>query len=63
MGSGYPLPTGNGYGYGFVPVTGNGYGFGYVMKVVGTSIQRYYPRIVYLLPSLTEELRCGRDKW
>jgi hypothetical protein len=44
--------VGNGYGYGFVPVVGNGYGFGYVMKVVGTGIQRCYPRIVYPLPSL-----------
>jgi hypothetical protein len=30
---GYPLPTGNEYGYDFLSVTGNGYGFRYVVKV------------------------------
>jgi hypothetical protein len=46
------VTAGNGYGYGFIPMMDNRYGFRYVMKVTGTSIQRYYPLMVYPLPSL-----------
>jgi hypothetical protein len=55
---GYPLPMGNGYVYGLVPVTGNRYGFRYIIKVTDTSIQHCYSQIIYLLPSLRADLRA-----
>jgi hypothetical protein len=56
MGNGYireyPVPAGNRYGYGFLPVAGNEHRFRYVTYLAGMDIQSHYPWIIYLLPSL-----------